>query len=90
MVIATCGGCVTREENYPLLKQNGIVVFIERDISLLERKDRPLSTGNLEEMYSERLPLYQRFADYTVQNSESAEITAENICEIVKKHSEQK
>ena len=79
LVLATGGGCVTREENYPILKSNGIVVFIERDISLLERQGRPLSAGDLGEMYLQRLPLYQRFADLTFQNDEAAEITAERI-----------
>ena len=32
-VIATGGGCVTREENYDLLHQNGIIFWLERDVS---------------------------------------------------------
>ena len=83
LVIAAGGGCVTEKENYASLKRNGIIVFIERDISLLAREGRPLSIGSLEEMYMRRLPLYQSFADFTVQNSSSAEITANIILESV-------
>ena len=34
-VIATGGGCVTREENYDLLHQNGIIFWLKRDIDQL-------------------------------------------------------
>ena len=81
LVIATGGGAVTREENYASLKRNGIIVFIERDISLLAREGRPLSSGSMEHMYEQRLPQYRRFADLTVINSISAEITAQHILE---------
>ena len=84
LVIATGGGCVTREENYHHLKQNGIIIFIERPIHLLVREGRPLSTGNLEEMYKQRLPLYLRFADYTIQNDDTAENAAKQIFYMIK------
>ena len=83
LVIATGGGCVTREENYSLLKRIGVIVFIERDISSLAREGRPLSTGDLEEMYRQRFPLYKRFADYSVKNDAAADIVAKNILEAV-------
>ncbi len=68
-VIATGGGCVTKEENYPLLHQNGSIWWIQRDITSLPTDGRPLSQANkLQEMYRVRKPLYQRFADYTVVN----------------------
>ncbi|MFQ6977609.1 MAG: shikimate kinase [Oscillibacter sp.] len=37
-VIATGGGCVTREENYDLLHQNGIIFWLKRDIDQLPRE----------------------------------------------------
>ena len=83
LVIATGGGCVTRRENYAHLHQNGTIIFIERDISKLERKGRPLSQGNLQEMYVERLPLYREFADITVQNNGQISTAAQKIKEAV-------
>jgi len=68
-VIATGGGVVTREENYPHLHQNGKIILIERDIAKLDRSGRPLSQGGLQSLYERRLPMYQRFADHTVQNA---------------------
>ena len=70
LVIATGGGCVTRPENYPLLHQNGTMIFLERELSKLPKKGRPLSLrGTLEDMYTIRLPMYRRFADLTVANN---------------------
>ncbi len=80
LVIATGGGCVTREENYPLLHQNGRIILLKRDISSLPTDGRPLSqNNNLEEMYIRRAPLYRNFADLTVENDLSAEAVAEKI-----------
>lgn len=80
LVIATGGGCVTREENYPLLHQNGRMVFLKRDIALLETEGRPLSQQNdLEKMYETRLPLYENFADATVENLGEASETVEKM-----------
>jgi len=80
LVIATGGGCVTRDENYALLHQNGKIIFLDRNISLLERAGRPLSlNADLNEMYAERLPLYQHFADLSVENNTEVYNVAKNI-----------
>ena len=82
-VIATGGGCVTREENYPLLHQNGIVFCLERHISGLPTDGRPLSQNNkLEEMYRIRKPLYEQFASYHIENNGAPEEAAEKILSI--------
>jgi len=84
LVIATGGGVVTREENYPSLSQNGVLIFIERELSQLARDGRPLSMKNsLEEMYAKRLPLYRRFADGKVFCSGNVEETTEKLMEAV-------
>lgn len=80
LVIATGGGCVTRPENYPLLHQNGTIIFLERELSKLPKKGRPLSLrGNLQDMYTIRLPMYRRFADLIVPNDSSPETVAKNV-----------
>jgi len=74
-VIATGGGCVTVPENFYHIKQNSTVIFLERDLSKLEREGRPLSeNSDLQAMYDSRLPLYQKFADYTVKNTTFEEV----------------
>lgn len=70
LVIATGGGCVTRQENYPLLHQNGTIVCLQRDLRLLPKDGRPLSQRNsLEAMYQARRPMYEAFSDSTVDNN---------------------
>ena len=72
LVIATGGGCVTRPENYPLLQQNSIIVWIQRDLSLLPIEGRPLSQHNqLNEMYQTRKPMYDALSDYSITNDGS-------------------
>lgn len=73
LILATGGGCVTREENYPLLRQNSVVCWLKRDISCLPTDGRPLSqAGKLEEMYRVRRPLYEKFSDFCMQSDEKA------------------
>lgn len=79
-ILATGGGCVTRPENYPLLHQNGSIIYLQRDIQQLPTEGRPLSQKTaLEEMYRLRKPLYEAFADFTVDNNGSPEDTVTAI-----------
>ena len=79
-VIATGGGCVTRKANLPILRQNGIIVWIRRSVSALSTEGRPLSqNGSLKRMYQIREPLYRSFADIIVDNDSTPEETASQI-----------
>ena len=80
LIIATGGGCVTREENYSDLHQNGTIFCLNRDLHTLPTDGRPLSqSGKLEEMYRIRKPLYDRFADYHIDNNGGVETTVSQI-----------
>ena len=78
LVIATGGGCVTREENYDLLHQNGTVFWLTRELNKLPTQGRPLSR-DLGQMYARREPMYRRFADAAVSNDGSVEQTVREI-----------
>jgi len=83
LVIATGGGCVTREWNYPLLHQNGTVFWLQRDLSELPSDGRPLSqVTKMEDMYRIRKPLYGRFGDFTVGNNTTPEAAVSEILAI--------
>ena len=85
LIIATGGGCVTRERNYPLLHQNGEIFWIRCNLDELPTHGRPLSQATpLEQMYKMRKPLYEAFADHEIGNSSSPEETARNILEVLK------
>ena len=79
-VIATGGGAVTKEYNYAPLHQNGVIVFLERELDKLPTNGRPLSQkGSLKELYHKRIDSYIRFADLRVESTEVPEKTVEAI-----------
>ncbi len=84
-VIATGGGAVLRAENRQALRQNGVVVFLERELSKLATHGRPLSKGGaaLSELYEQRLPLYRETADYCVTVDGSPQETCQRIMEVL-------
>ena len=76
LVIATGGGCVTQQRNYPLLHQNGTILWLTRQLHKLPTEGRPLSQpGKLQEMFAQRQPLYRQFADAEISNDGPVEET---------------
>lgn len=82
LVIATGGGCVTKEQNYPLLHQNGTIYWLQRDVDKLPTDGRPLSK-KLEELYHSRKGLYEAFADHVIDNNGDVHAS---LLEIRRKH----
>ena len=79
-VIACGGGAVTREFNYAPLHQNGVIIFIERELQKLATGGRPLSQKMpVSELYAARIDKYHRFADIEVKSTEIPEKTANAI-----------
>lgn len=71
IIISTGGGVVLDKQNFNSLKQNGIIVQIDRKLNKLATKGRPLSKGgfeNLVKLQIERTKKYQDFADFKVIN----------------------
>lgn len=75
-VIATGGGAVKRAENMALMKQQGVVVFIDRDpkqiLANIEGDARPLLAADKQrifKLYEERIALYRKYADKIITNS---------------------
>ena len=68
LIIATGGGVVTREENYSLLHQNSVIVFLDReDMTSLSKSGRPASQSTpLEKLIEERMPKYRGWSDITI------------------------
>ena len=82
-LIATGGGAVTRPENMQRLRQNGVILFIDRELSLLATAGRPLSSSfeALRQRYIERYPLYNRYCDLKLDNDETIETAAKRVQE---------
>lgn len=83
-VIATGGGCVTREENRFSLHRNGTIFCLDRDLDALPTDGRPLSQSNpLAELYRVRKPMYDRFADHHIDNNQSPESAVQAILSLL-------
>ncbi len=73
-VIATGGSAVYSARGMEHLKQNGIVVYINLALDEIEQRlDDTATRGiagaekmTLDELYDERVPLYEKYADITV------------------------
>ncbi len=80
LVLSTGGGCVTRAENLPHLRQNGVLIWIKRNPETLPTEGRPLSAGaDLSALYAVRKPLYEKYADLETENNDTPEKVAERI-----------
>ena len=83
LVVATGGGVLTYEPNIELLKNSGIIVFLNRSLDCLlhaKLKNRPLIREGKEaiiKLYTERLPVYSALSDITVDPD--SEIAVEQI-----------
>ena len=72
LVLSCGGGAVKRAENVRALRQNGVVLFIDRPVEALAvGGDRPLSSSAeaLRTMEAQRRPLYLAAADAVVPNT---------------------
>ena len=81
-IIATGGGVVLRPENIENLRQNSLLIWLDKQPENLSLADnRPLSPGveaNLR-LYQQRQPLYQAAADVVIVNEGTAEAAAAEI-----------
>lgn len=84
LVIATGGGCVTRERNYPLLHQNSRIIWLQRRLDALPTNGRPLSQANkLSELYEKRVSMYRCFADQILDNNGPESETINTILSVL-------
>ena len=73
LVIATGGGAVLKRENVTYLKNNGVLFFIDRELSKIKpTADRPLSNNDskLKELYKVRYPVYTSSADFCIKSDD--------------------
>lgn len=84
LVIATGGGAVTVPENYNIIRQNSLVVWLKRELDRLPTKNRPLSQGenSIKHLYEKRRDAYEYFSDASQMNTEDVSLTTEKIIEL--------
>ncbi len=77
LVISTGGGIVMRDENYPLLHQNSHIIMLNRKLSELARKNRPITQRDgIEKLAEIRMPRYRSWADIIVDSRKTPAQTA--------------
>lgn len=72
-VIATGGGVILDEKNVLALKRNGVIVYLDRIIdNLIATDSRPLSSNvdDLKKLYAKRKPLYEKYAEITIDDND--------------------
>lgn len=87
-VIATGGSAPYSESAMHHLKKDGIAVFLHADLAALHRRVRNYETRGIakrpeqsfQELFNERLTLYKKYADFTV---ESSQLTHDQVCEAI-------
>ncbi len=87
-VIATGGGAVKRKGNVEMMKQNGVVVYLKRDLDKLPSDGRPLSQGGDEKirrLYEERHTLYEDAADVIIETHEDVDECANRLYNMIVK-----
>ena len=89
VIISTGGGVIKRKENIDFLKENGIVIFIDRSVDDIigdvDISKRPLLKEGKEKvlkLYEERYLLYKNYADKIVVNNTNIEDTKNKIIDI--------
>lgn len=81
-IIATGGGAVLDTENVRALKQNGVLVFLDRrPENLIATDDRPLASRRsaLEKLYAERYDIYCAAAELHIDANTTPEAEADAI-----------
>lgn len=83
-VIATGGGVVLREQNVRALRQNGVIVYIDRPLDALALGGgRPLSQSAeaVARLYKARAPLYKAACDARIENTGTVDEAARAVKE---------
>ena len=84
-VISCGGGAILRESNINAMKKNSSVVWLMRDLNLLETCGRPLSEKKgVKELFKTREGLYAKAADIRVENNGTLESTVNIILKEIK------
>ncbi len=85
VVIATGGGVVLREDNMTALARTGLIFFRDRALSAIlgeDHRGRPLVGSGKErlfDLYTQRIDLYRKYAQYTIPHTETAAQAADAI-----------
>ena len=87
-VIATGGSAIYSEAAISHLKSDGVLVFLDVGLSVLESRVKNFRTRGLaispsqrfDDLYQERLPLYRKYADIVIK---CRDLSHERVCAMI-------
>lgn len=89
IIICTGGGVIKNHNNIEYLKNNGIIIFIDRPIESIYKDidivNRPLLKDNkdyLYELYNQRYNIYKESCDYHIVNDQTIDKVINKIIKI--------
>jgi shikimate dehydrogenase len=87
-LISTGGGVILSQKNIENLKYHGIIIFIDKDLSLLKENDtlsRPLinQRSDFDKLYEERYNLYKKASDITISIDKDNPFSVERLMRLV-------
>lgn len=91
VIIATGGGMVLREENMQALAETGVIFFRNRELAAIvgeNHEGRPLigeDKQRIYRLYDQRIGLYNKYAQFTISNTDTVEEAAEQIEQLYRK-----
>lgn len=92
-IISTGGGIIKNPENIEVLKENGIIVYIDRPVDNIltdvETQNRPLlkdGPQKLYDLFKQRDNAYKEAANIHIINDDTLEIVVERIIQAVQLH----
>jgi shikimate kinase len=90
LVISTGGGAIKIPENMEVLRNNSIIIFLNRpvenivaDIAVSARPLLADGPSKVYELYRERYPLYKKYCDYEIHNDKSISVVVDELVEFI-------
>ncbi len=90
IILSTGGGVIKNESNISLLKNNGIIIYIDRPVDSIYKDiditNRPLLKENkdiLYDLYNQRHDIYLKACDYHLINDSTLEDIIEKIVKLL-------
>ncbi len=90
-IISTGGGLIEHQANIDLLKQNGVIIYLEKNVETIAKKKiygRPLikNSKDILELAKKRIPMYSKNSDIKVTISKETSIHLNEIKEKINEY----
>ena len=89
-VVSPGGSVIYSQKAMDFLKQKSFVIFLTVPVEVILDRVEPqkgvvrLQDNNLKDLFNERLPLYEKYADQTISANRDVRLVAEEIVGIIK------